>query len=115
MTDEDRKFLTEQMQECWHLLYSGDEMAVVPCCSKCGRRWSRIKNRTFDNWSDFGAVWEWARKQRWLWEFHLWAVFNRLPEDLKGGIEAIAYLIDPIRFPQLICDWLREREKEERK
>ena len=63
MTDEDRKTLTEFLGECWHEIE--DKGPYKSTCSKCGMTFGAIHssdwnpkafNRTFDNWTDFGAV-----------------------------------------------------------
>lgn len=105
MNDDDRKFLTEAMGEKWVDPYFEDYTDYGK-----GRTNLRIidKNRTFTTWADFGAVWEWAQKQEWwpdLWRSILYsysAGFN-----LKG----IEWTIDPLRFPQLVVDFLKEAKK----
>ena len=83
MNDDDRKFLTEAMGgECWN--------ENSPC-----------KNRTFTTWDDFGAVWEWAKKQEW-WDKFTDLHYHCCRVDLD--------LIDPIRFPELVVQFLKERK-----
>lgn len=88
MNDADRKFLTEAMGRGWN--------EKSPC-----------KNRTFTTWDDFGAVWEWAKKQEWwgdlnsLWEVSGWSY--------KPGF-VHEDIIDPIRFPEMVVDFLKEHK-----
>lgn len=123
MTDEDRKFLTEQMGECWHAIshYSQSRTLtemVLPC-TKCGKLFGiqdlfsvARGNRTFTTWTDFGAVWEWATGQEWFESFLLWGhdkwIFDEtaLEATYTGQLH---WLIDLTRFPALVVEFLRER------
>ena len=52
ITEAQRKLLTEELlKECWHEWHFAPE-DVTPCL-KCR---SRKDNRTFTDWTDFGAV-----------------------------------------------------------
>lgn len=67
MNDDDRKFLTEAMGECWN--------ENSPC-----------KNRTFTTWDDFGAVKEklWSNDfQKWLEHELTWKEWEqKSPEEM---------------------------------
>jgi hypothetical protein len=65
-------------------------------------------NPTFTTWQDFGDLWEWAKKQEWWREFY----FSKLciPCGWHVGIMEFSHaMIDPLRFPDLICDFGSER------
>jgi hypothetical protein len=129
MTDADRQFLTEAMGETYH-----DYVILPPrigntthCglshCS-CGITGYAVRdicayaNRTFDNWQDFGAVWEWAKKQEWFARFVWEVVFVQsatITESMELAVVIAKFCnaIDKVHFPELILAWLREQEKEE--
>ena len=57
ITLEQRKLLTEEvLGECWHKLHRSPKYDDISglYCSKC--KTIAEPNRTFDNWTDFGAV-----------------------------------------------------------
>ncbi len=92
MNDTDRKFLTEQMGECWH-----NRLTSTKYCT----------NRTFTTWTDFGAVWEWAKGQKW------WSLFlmteGFFPQDGHEDGSWLNETIDPLSFPQLVVNFLKRR------
>lgn len=97
MTDADRKFLTEAMGECWHEWGPPALTPGLDRCIKCdGLRYKARWDEpcTFTTWADFGAVWEWAQKQGW---WRLFVVLNMCAD-----------IVDPLRFPQLVVDFLKE-------
>ena len=55
ITLEQRKLLTEWLDECWHECTEAWFNGIVLQCLKCGAM-TELSNRTFDNWTDFGAV-----------------------------------------------------------
>jgi hypothetical protein len=60
MNDDDRRFLTEAMGECWHESLRTHEDAtawIVYTCPKCHKEGYRLTNRTFTTPDDFFAVW----------------------------------------------------------
>lgn len=108
MTDEDRKYLTEKMGECWH----GDYRILIRSymCGKC--RKINADNRTFDTWPDFGAVLEYATAQEWWPKFLDHHVKTKLyaEEDFWSIHKLFAWLIDKDRFSTLLVGFLRERK-----
>lgn len=103
MKDEDAKYLTERMGECWHEIFWG----VCPKCGLCR------SNRTFTTWADFGAVWEWAKEQDWWPLFIQWFRFFYcrtvdLPIDV--GFPQATNMVDREQFPALVVAFLREQE-----
>ena len=120
MKDEDRKFLTEKMGECFHEIiteqpYRVDEVDVgslyLCSCEKLLQKWEisrhRAHNRTFTTWEDFGAVWKWAKKQDW-WKEQVWSFDGDEQCDPMEVIETCH--IDPARFPELVVEWLRNAD-----
>lgn len=64
----------------------------------------------------FWIVWEWATKQEWWDKFVAQNGDYQLDEPAAGLKECgwvDTYIIDPTRFPKLITDFLRERQKGE--
>jgi hypothetical protein len=62
----------------------------------------------------FWIVWKWATKQEWWEEFITYALNHEA--DPRDGIKVSDFctqLVDPTRFPKLIVDFLRERQKGE--
>lgn len=64
--------------------------------------------REMSEWERLGMIWTWAAKQEWWREFMMEYWFNRSREL------PITDIINPVRFPELVVDFLREREKEEK-
>jgi hypothetical protein len=67
-------------------------------------------------WITLGEVWNWATKQEWWPKFVAQNGDYQLDEPAAGLKECgwvDTYIIDPTRFPKLITDFLREREKGE--
>ncbi len=102
MTEEDCRFLTYKIGEEWHE-HKPDIYHPEGCL--CGHDFFPAcpSNRDFDNWEDFGLIWEWATEREW-WEEFMWFCGERFTE--KNCLD----LIHPDRFPQLITNFLRERE-----
>lgn len=120
MTDDDRKFLTEAMGECWHepnrpcavgsMLITGG--TIKQHCTVCGKMMSNsfqlyLENRTFTTWTDFGAVWEWAQKQEWFDELFCSVCMN---PKCYCEVHVPAAHVDPLRFPQLVVEFLKEHK-----
>lgn len=64
----------------------------------------------------FWIVWEWASSKEWWPEFVSQNGDYQTDEPAAGLKECgwiDTYIIDPDRFPQLITDFLREKEKGE--
>ena len=60
ITDEQRKLLTKWLVECWHELSCIDGVKRCSCgvVGNLNIVLAHTSNRTFDNWTDFGAVFE---------------------------------------------------------
>jgi hypothetical protein len=106
MKEEDKKWLTELIWECWHVRSAENEYQ----CAKC-RQIGGLNHRTFTTWADFGALWEACRKKEWWEEFLVWARANRINtfEDF------VPWFANKDRFPLLIlqfCDKRKELFKE---
>ena len=118
MNDKDRKFLALAMGEEWHepsRAASFHSQATCSCGLSFEDNWTlaiHIKgaNRTFDNPSDFFAVWDWAKWQEWWGDFCDW--LSNQSSNIKGRQHfwILDDHIDTIRFPQLIVEWLRKEE-----
>ena len=111
MTNDRRKLLTKAIGECWHELeYDRDDGNYF--CIFCGHipEWPNKLNRTFDNWQDFGALWEWATKQEWWTHFIDRLYYNDpdSPENIEYDCRIEEKYIDPIRFPELVAEYLEK-------
>ena len=70
MNDEDRKYLTLAMSECWHKHVEAWITDYI--CRDCGDIFEDARQslpRTFDTPEDFFAVWNWAQKQKWWHDY----------------------------------------------
>lgn len=114
LTDDDRKLLTEFLGECWHdgpifreYIPGVEHIQFVELeCSKCHGHY--LKNRTFTTWQDTGDL-----KER-LVEMGEWIGFKqfaRMNHPECGGEDFIDWLMDQIRFPELVAGWLKKREE----
>ena len=59
ITEAQRKTLTEELlKECWHewVDYGYTDFDICKECGEIERFSNHKNNRTFDNWTDFGAV-----------------------------------------------------------
>ena len=74
-----------------------------------GEVWPQVLKQR-DAWNFFGLVWGWATKQEWWleWVSHFDADSHNDAFDMID-----VSLINPYRFPELVVDFLREREKGE--
>lgn len=117
MTTDDRKMLTEYLGECWHEwgYVRGSVKQEIFQCVKCGETCKGIvnchqKQRTFDNWTDFGVLWEWAKKQEW-WKKFFWFVFDSLPKDIRmsGFSNYQKYLVDKVDFAKYLLQFGQEK------
>ena len=110
MNESDRKILTNQLGECWHEwgYVRGSVKQEIFQCVKCGETCKGIvnchqKQRTFDNWTDFGVLWEWAKKQEWWKDFLHAANECAMTNDIKEqGIAGKYYIINTKWFPEMI-------------
>lgn len=110
LNDDDRKLLTEFLGECWH----DDPTPISPHflfvkleCSKCHGHY--LKNRTFATWQDTGDL-KVKIVEMGEWEGFIYFICRRWPNrnDLSWT-ELRNWLMDPIRFPELVAGWLKER------
>lgn len=63
-----------------------------------------VRKALYENdgtWISFGIIWEWAKKQEW-WDKFTDLHYHCCRVDLD--------LIDPIRFPELVVQFLKERK-----
>jgi hypothetical protein len=111
MTDADRKLLTLKMGEEWHELLTDSDFP--PICS-CGNPFSKADhhNRTFTNWTDFGAVWNWAKGQEWWEDFVRYSrgVGDLLTDGCHDAVcRILIILVRPDSFPALIVQFGKMR------
>lgn len=113
MTDERRKMLTIAMGECAHEFY--EIVSGGAWCLSCGQ--SNPALRTFNNPNDFFALWNWAKEQSWWNAFVFIARVNMddiLEREGKPVVNSFLGLIDPIRFPELVAEFLEKEADHER-
>lgn len=120
LTDDDKKLLTELLGEVFHG-YTDD---VTPdgqwrMCS-CGYAFIRRENhsnRTFTTWQDTGDL---KRRIVEMGEWHgfwMYAATEFKEVQHKAGkivwrkSEMSNWLMDPIRFPELVVGWIKEGGK----
>ena len=113
MTDERRKMLTEALGECWHEWEIESPISGWIICKNCKKYPEQVggeENRTFATPNDFFALWNWAKEQEWWVEFVLDAIksfwIGRSQADYASFS---AWLIDPVRFPELLAEFLEGR------
>ena len=124
MTDDRRRMLTEEvLGECWHewvhITPEGrDEYYDYNICKKCKEMWSGLNyknNRTFTTWQDMGDL---KKKivEMGEWDgFWMYAATEFKEVQHKAGkvvwrkSEMSNWLMNPIRFPELVVGWIKER------
>ena len=121
LTDDDRRLLTEFLGECWHYdpilreyIPSGDYIQFVGLvCPKCNEPY--LEHRTFTTWQDTGDL---KKRIVEMGEWYQFAKFAKLSWDAEQVGKKFVYddlyfsavLMDPIRFPELVAGWLKERK-----
>ena len=122
LPESDRRLLTEFLGECWHddpifreYIPGVEHIQFVELeCSKCHGHY--LKNRTFTTWQDTGdlkerivEMGEWDEFIDFTLEEHgsLGPVFSNEAKFYKA--DYINWLMDPIRFPELVAGWIKER------
>lgn len=122
LSEEEKRMLTEEvLGECWHIPIEATvgEIPVSYGCTKCNYSGNGT-NRTFDTWQDLGdlknkivEIGEW---QRFVW----WCRDDpKLPLSCQdiSVMQGIKYypalyfdwLLDPVRFCELVAEWWEER------
>jgi len=120
MTDDRRRMLTEEvLGECWHGGYTD---GVTPdgqwrMCT-CGYAYiipEKHRNRTFATWKDLGDLKE-KIVEMGEWDgFWMYAATEFKEVQHKAGkvvwrkSEMSNWLMNPIRFPELVVGWIKER------
>jgi hypothetical protein len=69
--------------------------------------------REMSEWERLGMIWTWAAKQEWWPKFVAQNGDYQFDEPSAGLIECgwiDTYIIHPTRFPQLVVDFMQERE-----
>ncbi len=122
LPESDRRLLTEFLGECWHddpifreYIPGVEHIQFVELeCSKCHGHY--LKNRTFTTWQDTGdlkerivEMGEWDEFIDFTLEEHgsLGPVFSNEAKFYKA--DYIDWLMDEIRFPELVAGWIKER------
>ena len=97
MTDEDRKILTEFLGECWHEPDStiGSVIFYAQDCN--------FGNRTFDNWTDFGALLDEITKRNLVVSFIEWYPEDWNHWDHQHPIERCHSFLQAIREGVIKC------------
>lgn len=123
MTDDQKKMLTEEiLDECWHELARNPHgnPRYIGICSKCKQDLTEVfgdGNRTFTTWQDLGdlkrkivEMGEWDEFIDFTLEEHgsLGPVFSNEAKFYKA--DYIDWLMDKIRFPELVAEWWTERK-----
>lgn len=108
MNQERDKFLTEATGGCWHQWNQSPTHSLDVICIKCGhRRYYKQQNDdkyNFSTWEDFGKLWEWVRRQKWLWDSPFY-------DATEYGIHTIkAEFINPDRFADAVYEFLKEKK-----
>lgn len=123
MTDDDRRLLTEEiLGECWHELARNPHgnPRYIGACSKCRIDLTEMfgdGNRTFTTWQDTGDLKERIVEMGEWRDFALFAAGEwdktlTLNPTENFIVEVFTdWLMDPIRFPELVVGWVRERGK----
>ena len=115
MTKEDRKMLTEAMGECFHEWIVESYNYPKAYCGRCKCDLTECfgdGNRTFDNPTDFFDLWNWAKGQEWWPKFVAQNGDYQMDEPAAGLRECgwiDTELIDPVKFPELIANYLEEQ------
>jgi hypothetical protein len=121
MTDDRRRMLTEEvLGECWHGYTDGVTSDGQWRMCTCGYAYiipEKHRNRTFATWKDLGdlkekivEMGEWDEFIDFTLEEHgsLGPVFSNEAKFYKA--DYIDWLMDKIRFPELVAEWWTERK-----
>ena len=114
MNNDRDQFLTEAMGECWH--EPGEQIIT---CGKCGEilrglavgrpgGGSKIaieRKYNFDDWTGFGALWEWAQEQDRLVGLEI----GLIHQD-SSYVFIPQKLIHPSRFADVVYQFLRVKK-----
>lgn len=130
MIEDDRRLLTEEvLGEKWHKFILSPKMTIPtpssfrPSQCSCGNTgYSVIEicskaNRTFTTWQDTGDLKERIVEMGEWRDFALFAAGEwdktlTLNPTENFIVEVFTdWLMDPIRFPELVVGWVRERGK----
>lgn len=120
MNEEDKKLLTEYLDECWHgkfIRNYGHDCEVDTMCEHCWKAPHELKypkNRTFTTWQDLGglkdklvATGNWDHFERYVW-----CVYYESDVSIPKGLSLENWLFNPTRFCQLAADFLKEKKDE---
>lgn len=113
LTDDDKKLLTELLGEVFHG-YTDD---VTPdgqwrmrSCYAFIRR-ENHSNRTFTTWQDTGDLKERIVEMGEWVSFCLYAFGEFTDAKYSDTTQLIDWLMNPIRFPELVVGWIKEGGK----
>ena len=128
MKDEDRRKLQEGfLGEVWHVWNGEKDAANYAVCS-CGKilkleesgKFSCSKNRTFDKWNDFGALWtKIMLLDREQFNKFLNFIFNQIENTSFSAVDPnygcrfydeafTKWMVDKDRFPELVLKAIRK-------
>lgn len=96
------KFLTEEMDECYHEGFRSHGCSDAIRCNKCGGDF--YQNLDFSTWDSFGKLYEWSIMQTWWYDFFWNKLHNINP---SYGRDFNYFNIKPDRFANLLYDYLR--------
>lgn len=108
MNTERNKLLTKHvLGECWHEVVNITPTEVTCSCGKAAVM-NPCKNRTFDNWQDFGDLWEAAQKKEWFDLFYDDALCEYEDGDMYAFHIFIPSYINPDRFSNAVYEFLKK-------
>lgn len=93
MTDEDKRLITEWLGELW-VIYTTCQRPFTP-----------------DDWPSLGAIKEKIVEEGKWYNFFNWSrdFYQKAIQHDIGYADYTNWLMDPIRFPELVVGWWRER------
>ena len=90
MNEEDKKLLTEYLDECWHgkfIRNYGHDCEVDTMCEHCWKAPHELKypkNRTFTTWQDLGGLISKLKEKSELIDFIKWRDTIMIPLEWEG-------------------------------
>jgi hypothetical protein len=103
MNEDDKKLLTEFLEECWH------KLDIYLVCVRCGRtpcfpeEWKA--HRTFTTWQDLGDLKE-KLVEKGMWKEFLFFYADIGPVDPQKTTDWFDHLLNPTVFIPLCVEFL---------